>query len=725
MKATIVLGVIALLLFGYIVFVDRGSLGTRELEARQGAVLPELIRDKVVKLELQHKGVTTVLERNPQAETDEEQLWRVVAPYKAEADQDAVDTVLGDLEWLHPKRTLREVSAEDLKRFGVDAPRARAFFTTGKERLAIRVGLETPQKDGVYVTASEPSTVFIVGKDFADALAQPPEHYHSKTLHEGVLVSTARKLEVRDAAGSRVVQHAPDGLWTIAEPSASKGMLAATAEISSLIEAADQLKATRYVTRDKSQLARFGLAPAQHEVVLHKRSKVDLEGKGNEGPNVVALHLRAGAPCEGQPTERYVTVGDGGVVFCAQSADLDKLKLPADRLIETKLLPLEPRDIRGVRITRGERSLSLERIGGIPQPGTQAPWRYEQKRAGKVVAEGTARDGSVIDFFNALRAAEAVKDALASGSAKDAPFTATFLRDLKKPDLVLHVAVRGLDEAVLQRQDEPNGMVFPAAAVELLDPSAGPFKPLLLLEHNEANLRSLELTRAGTTERIERASAGTPFSIKAPVELEADRIAAADIARLLSSLEAVRFAADAPEAVHGLSTPLVEARASYAAEGEGKATTVVLRIGAETEGGSFAQLDADPSVFVVAEQLAALLQAPLASRTLLATPLDRIAGIEVTQAGRSARVEGASELARKVATLRAVSAVSYGAAKADQGFNTPLATLRIERTNGEAPIELLLGGQAPSGDRYARRRDVDVTLLVPAAAVDALLAPLK
>jgi hypothetical protein len=37
----------------------------------------------------------------------------------------------------------------------------------------------------------------------------------------------------------------------------------------------------------------------------------------------------------------------------------------------------------------------------------------------------------------------------------------------------------------------------------------------------------------------------------------------------------------------------------------------------------------------------------------------------------------------------------------------------------------VLGGQAPNGERYARRRDVSATLLLPASSGDALLAPLR
>jgi len=453
------------------------------------------------------------------------------------------------------------------------------------------------------------------------------------------------------------------------------------------------------------------------------------------------VRVRVGKPCEGQATERYITVGDAGVVFCAQNADIDKLKLPAERLIETRLIPLDPRDIRGVRVQRGDRSLLVERIGGIPQPGMEAPWRFEQKRAGKVTAQGEARAGSVPDFFNALRAAEALPNAVATGSAQGAAFTATFMRDESKPDLVLTIALRGLDEALVQRGGEPQTIAFAPAAVELLDPSVAPFKALTLLALNEADLRSLEISRGNVVEHIERPGASAPYEITKPIAAEADRIAVSDVARLLTTLQTVRFVADAAEPNHGLDAPVLELKAQLAGEGD-KKQTISLQLGAATEGGSFARLGSDPAVFVVSTQLVDLLKAPLASRTLLATPLASIAAIDVTQAGRSARAErsgdafalkghddpeskdAARALAQTVATLRAITIVGYGEPPADQGFKAPFATLRIERT-GAVPVELVLGATTPNGERYARRRDIPATLLLPASTVQALLAPLS
>lgn len=742
MKASIVLGVIALCLLGFIVFFERGTLGTRDVETRKGQVLPELIRARITKLEVQKKGATTVIERKLEG-TDEEMLWSVKAPYQAEADQDSVDTLLGDLEWLYPKRTLRDVGAADLEKFGLTKPRFRAWFTIGSQRIGLKVGNETPQHDGIYVTASEPGTVFVVGKDFAESLGQPAGHYHTKTLHEGVLVSTARKIEVRDAAGQRVVVRDKDGLWKVAEPATSKDMLAASAEVTTLIEATDELKATRFVTSEKGALARYGLDPAQLDVSIHKRAKIDMKNTGDEGGIVLAIRVRAGAPCEGHATERYVTVGDGGSVFCAQNADIEKLKLPEERVREARLLPIDPGDVKGVQLVRGDRSLLIERVGGIPQVGEAEPWRYEQKRGGKIIAQGSVRDGAQRDFLDALRAAVALPDAVANGTVQGAAFTATFKRDENKPDLVFQIGLRGLDEALVQRQGEPQPLVFAPAAVELLDPSIAPFKSLTVLALNEADLRALEITRGGATEHAERADAGAAFTISKPVPIEADRLATADVARLLSTLQAVRFAADAPEPVHELDAPVATVRAQYAARGETKAQTIALRLGAATEGGFFAKLDSDPAVFVVSAQLGDLLKAPLASRTLLAVPLESIAAIDIAQGGRKARVQragggfeiagkagdatqaaAAQTLARVVATLRAITVSGYGEPAAEQGFKQPIATLRIERTSGE-PVEIVLGSQAPNGERYARRRDVPATLLLPASSADALLAPLR
>jgi hypothetical protein len=75
------------------------------------------------------------------------------------------------------------------------------------------VGGLSGRGDGVYVATGEEGVVHIVGKDFVEALDQEPAHFHTKELHDGVLLSTTSKLLLRDAQGERALRKRGDGLW--------------------------------------------------------------------------------------------------------------------------------------------------------------------------------------------------------------------------------------------------------------------------------------------------------------------------------------------------------------------------------------------------------------------------------------------------------------------------------------------------------------------------------
>ncbi|HEX7481330.1 MAG TPA: aldo/keto reductase [Polyangiales bacterium] len=62
-----------------------------------------------------------------------------------------MDSLTGELEWIDPKRTLRDLKAEDVARFGLDKPRYRVAFELAGSRVAFSVGSETPQGDGAYL----------------------------------------------------------------------------------------------------------------------------------------------------------------------------------------------------------------------------------------------------------------------------------------------------------------------------------------------------------------------------------------------------------------------------------------------------------------------------------------------------------------------------------------------------------------------------------------------
>jgi len=733
MRTSVVLAVVAAALLGYILVFERGSITSGEREQRKGNALGEFVRARVAKLEIQRKGVTTVLTRDPEADVeDDAALWHVQAPYHAKADQDAVDTLLGELEWLDGRRKLEGITAEDRKRFGFDKPRYRVWFTVGKTRVPVVVGNLSPRGDGVYVSAGKQDSAWVVGKDLVEALDAEPGEYHTKELHDGVFVSTAIRVSLRDAQGEREMRKGDDGLWRF--ESGASG-LASTPAIASIVEALDGLRTRRFVAQDVKDLARYGLDRPRLDLRVRTATLTGLPKDAKTKPErkESTLQLRVGSACVGHAGESYVAMADAKAVHCAADEDLGKLGKTLIELREARLLPLEEGEVSEVQVTRGDEKLVLTRTG--------ESWSHALTRSGKPVLSGDTRKDAAPDWLKALAAVQAIRFDAQSFAAAPA-LVARFGRGKDKPAFELRVASPGGAELIVHRGDEAATVAFPASAADLLAPEAARFRTLALRSDAGAQLQRVEVRRGAAVERLQRAGAG--MNVETPVQAPADPVVVSELARLLGSLEAVRFVADAPAPSHELGSPAIEVRAELtpAAVKDAKTETkrLVLRLGAATEGGRFAELEGTPGVFVASSQLADLLSAPLASRTQLATPLERLRAVEIEQGARRVRVERSGErfaaaadanlgslsaqtIAEAVATLRALRVAGYGAATPDQGLQRPFARIAIvaqDEAGAEQRYTIAIGGEVDGG-RYARRDDQPITFVLPGAALAALV----
>src|SRR5687767_8079633 len=110
-RTTIILGAIAAALLIGIVAFDRGTLSTGQLEERAGRVLRSFDRDHVTRVELVRGDERPIVfEREPPENEDDVELglerWRIAAPVRVAADQDAVDGLMSALDWLVVDRVL-------------------------------------------------------------------------------------------------------------------------------------------------------------------------------------------------------------------------------------------------------------------------------------------------------------------------------------------------------------------------------------------------------------------------------------------------------------------------------------------------------------------------------------------------------------------------------------------------------------------------------------------
>jgi hypothetical protein len=447
------------------------------------------------------------------------------------------------------------------------------------------------------------------------------------------------------------------------------------------------------------------------------------------------VELRVGGPCAAKTGESYVRAGDGPVM-CASDADLAKLKKPAAELREARLCVLDDGQIRGVTVKAGKRELRVEEQG--------EGHRYRVLEDGKERESGAVDETALSDWLKSLRGANA--EAFEPDPAQvigPVSATVTFDRGKEKAAYVVRIGRTQGERLAVSRADEKSIAWYGKAAVlPLVSTSAVRFRKPKLLDLDPGSFT--KLTVAGAKRPTEVVTKqGERYVLQQPTAaagVQAERPTVDDVVRLVAKLEALRFVADAPGQEHGMSQPAVTVEVGF---GGKEPKTHVVRLGAETEGGRYAQLDSDPAVFVIAPALVRALENPLVSRSAVSVPLEELGPFELSEgstklrvepeaAGAYAAVAGQSrdkargqELARTVATLRASRVLRYGKPAPEEGMEKPKLRVVIQPKPGSAAKErtLLIGapvGPEPNADLYARRTDVDVVFSLPSSVLKSL-----
>jgi hypothetical protein len=722
LRTSIVLASVALALLLFIVFYERNTLSTTELEGRKGRVLDNFVKDKVTRIEVQRKGVTTVLVRVPPDPNDPLDVggWRVEQPYKAKADREAVDNLIGALEWIDPKRTLGDASRDELQRFGLNAPRYRVKYDAGREQAGFSIGSPAADGGGVYLQLRGKASVFVVGNDVVESLDHDPADYHDKQLHEGVSIHTYEALSLRAADGGERKLSRRGGFDWLDAPYQS---LASTPNLTTVIDAFDSLRATRFVT--EAPQAGQGLEAPRFTFTL--TSKIyDSKQKGKQVTE--KLELKVGAACTGHAAESFIRVNQGAV-FCAQDSELAKLDKPADALRETRLLPLDDSDIKAVRLRSGKRELQVE-VG-------EKETRFKVLEQGKEQQSGVADAGSLGQWYSALRAVTidsfSTLDAATRSRLEASGAVATFERGKNEQPYVVRVSSDGMT-TLGSRLQEASLLHLPNDARELLSPEGSRFRKKRLLDEPELELSKITIARPDhSVEQVVRSKDG--YELSEPWLGPADRGAVDELVRLLSKLEAVRFVADRALAAYGFAEPYRTVKFVYDGSGQRREHTLVIAA-LSGEQGRYARLDSDPAVFVVSNALLKKLEDPLVSRSAAALPRERLTSLELIAGAKRVRVEKdasgftiagagdagrarAEKLVQTMATLTATRALRYGEAKPDEGFEHPALKVIAKLADPSAEVTWSFV-ETPEAVRV-RASNVPAELEVSRATLDTLL----
>ncbi|MCC7536056.1 MAG: DUF4340 domain-containing protein, partial [Deltaproteobacteria bacterium] len=748
----ILAGIVAAL--GIFIFAwERHQVTSGETSEREGRLLPTFVRDRVTRLEITRGGKKIVLERPTPEEPGLMVDWRLKQPVAGAADDDAVDSVVGALEWLDARRTVGTVSDADRQRFGLDRPRVRLTYTLSGGTTGSLVVGGPAEGEGVYVQAGD-DVVHVVGQDLFEALDHDANHYRDKSIAE-VRASKVKTIVLGGAAGERRLERR-DGVWHLA---GANGGRANTAQVEEMLRALEGLDATRFVADVPSggtADARFGLSPG--------RATARIESDGS--PTVT---LRVGAPCEGHTDDEVFVMREGsGVVACTAKSLLDTLGRTADSLRDRRLLSATADTAAWIEVRAGDSRVKVTK--------TDDAWALEHPR------RAPADEDAVEGFLRELRGFEALGTE-ASGPAMPADARTVTVHLAANRDETFRCIAAGTDApataptgadagteapapesrptAICQRGNETARLRMDASVLDLMAPLALRFQARRIVRDGSGDGRRLVIEGEGGRQQVENRD-GT-WHLTSPIEAEADAMSVRSLVQRVATLTVVRFVADRRAPEHGLDSP----RYTLSARFEGTARpdeevrasdddehgdpdddapdeeadagprprerSYVLRIGAATEGGAFAELEGFPGVFVVSQGLLDELRRPLVERSFLQVDRADVRSIVLVRgadrlelvregdtwrgAGRTFPAERMDPLLDRLTSLRASSTTRFGAPGADEGLASPRAivTVRRDGDGGANEVTFRIGAAfGPEGSReaYARRDGLEATFVL-------------
>ena len=735
MKTTTVsiLAGVAVSLFAYIVLVERHQLTDIELEGRGARLIERFSQRRVQEVSIERGGeriTLAALEREGDEEAEEERVWELREPLAARGDSTAVATLLGALEWAEPRRTIEGATAADLAEYGLTEPAIRVTLRIADETVTLSIGNRDATDAGRYAVLDDPTVVYVVGEDVFEAADHDASHFRNRELFpDAMLDMTAITLRRGDTV-TRLEREAEaaDETWYLREPMA---MMASAQRVRDIKRTIASLEATRFIEEEVA----FG------DTLVRFESRA----KPADDAEFVPVVLVVGGACGDHAGERYARAGEEGPLTCVNESDLEALLRPANDLRELRPITLPDTDVEAIDLTVGGDTLHIEDADG--------EWTYRLTRGSAAPVTGEVDPDAFSEWLTSIRAletidAEVIDDAeLARRGLRTPRATLVMHGRGSAPDHTLSMGGSDMRGVFVRRDEELVSLVVPTEVEQRLNVTIVHFLPRRLLRERAEGMAQL-VTTGETAQTLERDGDGD-FELSAPLQAAADGAAARDLARRLATLEAARFVAETAAPEHGLSPPRMTARFRFEGPLAGDAEAPEeeddghghdhgdepegpsapprehrLVIGAATEGGAFAQLDARPEVFVLPTPVLELLEKALVSTDLLRTGRSELTGVSIERDGATIDVthDGAFFMARGERipeerfepVLMSIERMRGESARFGVSFDPALSVTVSREADAAPPVRYTLRiGPAGATHTPVQRSDLAATFSVP------------
>lgn len=257
----------------------------------------------VQRLRYQSADTAFVLENDPEAG------WILSEPERAEADQVAISTLIGQLV----RMEVEDFVEGGLAEFGLDAPELRIeleFDDGAPARFLFATG-----EDGIAYATQDTGDIAVLPAEKTAALARGLDDFQSFELMRFNANDAVRVTFLFE--GEQYQIQNLGGTWQLTMPSTMA--LQNQQDVKAILDAVNPVRAEAALKTDEP-LSAYGLEPPAFSILVYVLDPSQEDALRRVGP------LYVGAPVPGQSQRRYATAAGRSGVYIIHQAILDRIR---------------------------------------------------------------------------------------------------------------------------------------------------------------------------------------------------------------------------------------------------------------------------------------------------------------------------------------------------------------------------------------------------------------
>jgi Domain of unknown function (DUF4340) len=250
-RTTLILLAVAIALAAFVFGLDRFSQNTRERRERAAHVV-EIKRTDVDGITIQNGDVQIKLKAQGDG-------WKMVAPWKDDADAEVIDQLLDAIQNLHPEDVIAELGKGDkrrqmLKDFGLNKSKLRLKLDGKNMPPQLEFGQDTAVQGRGYLRLQDDDAVYVVTNDLKTIISKTPEDFrdHRMTPFLTTLINRA----IFQVSGGEIELAKEQDNWQLVRPIKARASNDAVVDI---LTKMNQAQISKFVSENTSHPGSFGL----------------------------------------------------------------------------------------------------------------------------------------------------------------------------------------------------------------------------------------------------------------------------------------------------------------------------------------------------------------------------------------------------------------------------------------------------------------------------------